>query len=138
MTLIVFWKLTYLLRRKLLTKKHLGLGQETIQLAKALANENRFKILTQLYSEPITFKKLKEVTRLEKSALANNLHKLLDVNLVKKSQHGIYEITEDGKKLLEALQTFVETSRERKLKLQIANTQHQMMKSFLDRHKKEV
>ena len=119
-----------------MTEKRLGLGQETIQLAKALANESRFKILIQLYSEPITFKKLKEVTELEKSALANNLHKLLDVNLVKKSQHGIYEITEDGKKLLEALQTFVETSKERKRKMQIANAQHQMMKSFLERHKK--
>jgi predicted transcriptional regulator len=120
-----------------LTEKRLVLGEETIQLAKALANQSRFKILTQLYSEAITFKKLKQVTELEKSALANNLHKLLDVNLVKKSQHGIYEITEDGRKLLEALQHFVETSNARKRKLQIANTQHQMMKSFLERHKKE-
>jgi predicted transcriptional regulator len=110
------------------------LGKETLQIAKALANENRFKILTQLYTEPITFKKLKEVTDLEKSALANNLHKLLDVDLVKKSQHGIYAITEDGKKLLESLQRFIEKSNERKHKLQIAQTQHQMMKSFLERH----
>jgi predicted transcriptional regulator len=119
-----------------MTEKRLALGEETIQIAKALANESRFKILTKLYSEPITFKKLKDVTQLEKSALANNLHKLLEVNLVKKSQHGIYEITEDGKKLLEALQQFIETSKERKQKLQIAKTQHQMMKSFLERHKK--
>ena len=132
----MFYKLTYLSRKKTLTEKPLALGEETIQIAKALANQSRFKILTQLYSEPITFKKLKDVTLLEKSALANNLHKLLDVNLVKKSQHGIYEITEDGKKLLEALQKFVETSKERKQKLQIAQTQHQMMKSFLERHKK--
>ncbi|MCW4021781.1 MAG: winged helix-turn-helix domain-containing protein [Candidatus Bathyarchaeota archaeon] len=121
----------------MLTEKRLVLGEETIQLAKALANQSRFKILIQLYSEALTFKKLKQVTGLEKSALANNLHKLLDVNLVKKSQHGIYEITEDGKKLLEALQKLVETSKARKSKLQIANTQHQMMKSFLERNKKE-
>lgn len=119
----------------MLTEKRLELEKETLQIAKALANKSRFKILTHVYAEPITFKKLKEVTALEKSALANNLHKLLDVNLVKKSQHGIYAITEDGTKLLDALQNFIETSKERKHKLQVAQTQHQMMKSFLERHK---
>ena len=111
------------------------LGKETLKIAKALANESRFKVLIQLYSEPTTFKNLKEVTELEKSALANNLNKLLDVGLVEKSQHGIYAITEDGKKLLEALEEFVKDSTERKHKLNIANAQRQMMKTFLERHK---
>lgn len=110
------------------------LGKETLKIAKALANENRFKTLTQLYSEPSTFKKLKEVTNLEKSALANNLNKLLDVGLVEKSQHGIYAITEDGEKLLEALEKFIKDSKERKRKTKIANAQRQMMKTFLERH----
>jgi predicted transcriptional regulator len=110
------------------------LGKETLQIAKALANENRFKVLIQLYAEPTTFKNLKEVTELEKSALANNLNKLLDVGLVEKSQHGIYAITEDGKKLLEALEEFIKGSNERKRKLRVANTQRQMMKPFLERH----
>jgi predicted transcriptional regulator len=118
-----------------LTEKRLALGKETLQIAKALSNENRFKVLIQLYSEPTTFKTLKEVTELEKSALANNLNKLLDVGLVEKSQHGIYAITEDGKKLLEALEEFVEESTERKRKLRVANKQRQMMKTFLERHK---
>lgn len=118
-----------------MTDKRLLLGKETVQIAKALANESRFKILTQLYAEPITFKKLKEVTALEKSALANNLNKLLDLGLVEKSQHGIYAITEDGKKLLEALETFIKGSNERKRKFQIAQAQRQMMKPFLERHK---
>ena len=110
------------------------LGKETLKIAKALANESRFKVLIQLYAEPTTFKNLKEVTELEKSALANNLNKLLDVGLVEKSQHGIYAITEDGKKLLEALEEFIEGSNERKRKLKIANAQHQIMKPFLERH----
>jgi predicted transcriptional regulator len=118
-----------------LTDKHLELGKETLKIAKALANENRFKTLTQLYSEPSTFKKLKEITDLEKSALANNLNKLLDVGLVEKSQHGIYAITEDGKRLLEALEEFIKDSNERKRKIKIAQAQHQMMKTFLERHK---
>ena len=110
------------------------LGKETLKIAKALANESRFKVLIQLYAEPTTFKNLKEVTELEKSALANNLNKLLDVGLVEKSQHGIYAITEDGKKLLEALEEFIEGSNERKRRLKIANAQRQIMKPFLERH----
>jgi DNA-binding transcriptional ArsR family regulator len=121
-----------------LTEKRLVLGKETLKIAKALANENRFKVLTQLYAEPITFKNLKEVTGLEKSALANNLNKLLDVGLVEKSQHGIYAITEDGKKILEALDAFIKGSNERKRKLQIANAQRQMMQPFLERHKRNT
>jgi DNA-binding transcriptional ArsR family regulator len=121
-----------------LTEKRLALGKETLQIAKALANPNRFKVLIQVYAEPTTFKHLKEVTELEKSALANNLNKLLDVGLVEKSQHGIYAITEDGKKLLEALEMFIKESTERKLKLKVANAQHQMMKPFLERHKQST
>ncbi len=113
-------------------------GKETLKIVKALANEKRFKILTQLYGEPSTFKTLKEVTELEKSALANNLNKLLGVGLVEKSQHGIYAITEDGKKLLEALKAFIEGSNERKRKFQIAQAQRQMMKPFLERHKRDT
>jgi predicted transcriptional regulator len=121
-----------------LTDNSLLFGKETLTIAKALANESRFKILTYLYVEPLTFKTLKEVTELEKSALANNLNKLLDVGLVGKSQHGIYAITEDGKKLLEALENFIKGSNERKRKFQIAQTQHQMMKPFLERHKRDA
>jgi predicted transcriptional regulator len=117
-----------------LTDKRLVLGKETLKIAKALANEKRFTILTQLYAEPLTFKKLKEVTGLEKSALANNLNKLLDVGLLEKSQHGIYAITEDGKKLLEALEAFIKESNERKRNFKIAQAQRQMMKPFLERH----
>ena len=117
-----------------MTEKRLDLGEDTVNIAKALANESRFKVLIQLYAEPVTFKKLKEVTALEKSALANNLNKLLDVGLVEKSQHGIYAITEDGKKLIESLETFIKGSNERKRKLKIANAQRQMMKPFLERH----
>ena len=119
----------------MLSERRLELGKDTLKIAKALANESRFKVLLQLYAESVTFKKLKEVTTLEKSALANNLNKLLDVGLVEKSQHGIYTITEDGKKLLEALEEFIKDSNERKRKIKIANAQRQMMKTFLERHK---
>lgn len=110
------------------------LGKETVKIAKALANESRFTILTQLYTKPLTFKKLKEVTGLEKSALANNMSKLSDVGLIEKSQHGIYTIASYGKKLLEALETFIKTSNECKRKFKIAQAQHQIMKPFLERH----
>ena len=118
----------------MLNEKHLMLGKEILRIVKALSNESRFVILTQLYNKPLTFKKLKEVTDLAKSALANNLNQLVDVDLIEKSQHGIYAITEDGKKLLEALHAFIEESNERRRKSQIAHTQRQMMKTFLERH----
>ena len=114
------------------------LGKETLKIVKALANENRFKILDQLYVEPLTFKKLKEYIGLEKSALANNLNILLDVDLVEKSQHGIYVITDDGKKLLETLANFIKESNEHKRKFQIAQAQRQMMKPFLERHTRDT
>lgn len=117
-----------------MSEKHLVLGKEMLKIIKALANESRVKILSQLYSESSTFKKLKEITTLEKSALANNLNKLLDVKLAKKSQHGIYVITDDGKKLLKTLDEFIKGLNERKRKFQIAHAQHQMMKPFLERH----
>ena len=118
-----------------MTEKRLVLGKEMLRIVKALANQSRFTLLNKLYAEPLTFQKLKDVTNLEKSALANNLHKLLDVGLVEKTQHGIYAITNDGKKLLESLQQFIEVSNERKRKIEIANAQRQMMKPFLERHK---
>ena len=110
------------------------LNDDALNVAKALANESRLKILTQLYVEPLTFKGLKEITALEKSALANNLSKLLDIGLVEKYQHGIYRITEDGKKLLETLAGFIKESKERKQKDQIEKAQRQMIQPFLERH----
>lgn len=114
------------------------LNDGALNVAKALANESRLKILTQLYVEPLTFKGLKEITALEKSALANNLSKLLDIGLVEKYQHGIYRITEDGKKLLETLAGFIKESRERKRKDQIEQAQRQMIQPFLERHTRDA
>ncbi len=114
------------------------LKKEAIAVAKAIANESRFKILTQLYIEPQTFKNLKEISGLEKSALANNLLILLDIGLVEKHQHGIYKIANDGKKLLETLAAFIKESSDRKHETQIANAQRQMVQSFLERHTRNI
>jgi predicted transcriptional regulator len=110
------------------------LKKEALNVARALANESRFEILTQLYIEPLTFKNLKEITALEKSALANNLAILLDTGLIEKYQHGIYRITADGKKLLETLASFIKESSVRKHDAQIAQAQRQMIQPFLERH----
>jgi predicted transcriptional regulator len=117
-----------------LTDTPIMLNDDALNVAKALANESRLKILTQLYVEPLTFKGLKEITALEKSALANNLSKLLDIGLAEKYQHGIYRITEDGKKLLETFADFIKESKERKRKDQIEQAQRQMIQPFLKRH----
>jgi DNA-binding HxlR family transcriptional regulator len=109
------------------------LSEETLKIVKAIAHESRFRILNQLYFEPITFKNLKDSTGLEKSALSNNLHKLLDVGLVEKYQHGVYRITQDGKKLIEMFEDFIEKSKERKRKEETVQAQRIMMKAFLER-----
>ncbi|NLE06204.1 MAG: winged helix-turn-helix transcriptional regulator [Crenarchaeota archaeon] len=108
--------------------------QNALAVAKALANESRLEILTQLYIKPLTFKNLKEISGLEKSALSNNLLKLLDIGLIEKHQHGFYKITKDGTKLLETLAEFIKESNCRKRETQIANAQRQMVHSFLERH----
>jgi predicted transcriptional regulator len=114
------------------------LKKDAIAVAKAIANESRFEILTQLYIEPQTFKNLKEISGLEKSALSNNLLRLLDIGLIEKHQHGFYRITKDGKKLLETLADFIKESSGRKRETQVANAQRQMVQSFLERHKRNT
>ncbi len=112
--------------------------EEAIAVAKTLANESRFKVLMQLYIEPQTFKNLKEISGLEKSALSNNLLRLTDIGLIEKHQHGFYRITKDGKKLLETLADFIKESSDRQRETQIANAQRQMVQSFLERHKRNT
>jgi hypothetical protein len=84
----------------------------------------------------LSFRKLKESSDLKKSTLAINLSQLLSVGLAKKFQHGIYAIIDDGKKLLEALDNFIKESNQLKHKFQIAHAKLQIMKPFLERHKK--
>jgi DNA-binding HxlR family transcriptional regulator len=109
------------------------MSQEILELIKALAHQRRFTIITQLNTTPLTFKELKKRTALEKSTLANHLHRLLNVGLIEKIQHGVYQITHDGRILLATLETYHKHSKERKRQAQIAETQRLMMKSFLER-----
>jgi len=77
---------------------------KAIQITKALASENRIKILKLIYINPRKFTELKEQLNLPSSSMVNNLNQLINAKLVK---HNIktnqYEITQFGITVLRVL-----------------------------------
>ncbi|MCE5329442.1 hypothetical protein LLG07_03785, partial [bacterium] len=73
---------------------------------------------------------------IKKSALANHLAELKDSNLVEKTHHGTYEISESGKNYIKSIE---KTYRENKViekKVWEAKQREQLSKSFLERKQK--
>ena len=104
-----------------------------ISILKTIAHINRFRILVLLLNGPLTFQTLLEMTDLKKSALANHLTELRDIDLVDKIHHGTYEISEYGKNYLKSIE---ETYRENKViekKVWESKQREQLSKSFLER-----
>lgn len=68
---------------------------------KAIAHPKRLKILNTLNIERLCdFSRLKKITGLSKTALANHLSQLESLKLINRVERGHYEITEDGKNLV--------------------------------------
>jgi DNA-binding HxlR family transcriptional regulator len=68
---------------------------------KAIGHPKRFHLLKFLSLENnCDFSRLKELTELSKTALANHLSQLENLKLIKRVERGQYEITEDGKNLV--------------------------------------
>ncbi|MFW9820650.1 MAG: winged helix-turn-helix domain-containing protein [Candidatus Thorarchaeota archaeon] len=68
---------------------------------KAIAHPKRLNILKFLNLENTSdFSRLKKLTDLSKTALANHLSQLENLKLIKRVERGHYEITEDGKNLV--------------------------------------
>lgn len=68
---------------------------------KAIAHPKRLNILYFLTVESMCdFTRLKKLTELSKTALANHLSQLEKLKLIKRVERGHYEITEDGKNLV--------------------------------------
>ena len=124
-------------------KKPIEVTQNSLQksferistILKAMGQENRLKILIMLLSEPRTFQTLCDETDLKNTALSNHLTKLRAAMLIEKMQHGLYKITEDGLKFLEAIETTYEESKVREIEEKGALQKYQLTETFLHRKK---
>ncbi|MCW4023697.1 MAG: winged helix-turn-helix domain-containing protein [Candidatus Bathyarchaeota archaeon] len=104
---------------------------DILNIAKAIGNEKRLQILITLQTGPKSFDALKHETQLKKTALSNHLAILIEQELIKKPEHGKYQLTEDGKIFLQAIQTAYNKSGRWK-KSQISMQTHQSSAPFID------
>lgn len=108
-------------------------SNDIVSILKKIAHINRFRILILLLNGPLTFQALLEQIDLKKSALANHLTELKDSNLVEKTHHGTYEISENGKNYIQLIE---KTYRENKViekKVWESKQREELSKSFLER-----
>ena len=78
--------------------------EDILSIIKAIANEKRLEVLNFLVMGEQSFDALKKKTRLQKTALANHLNKLIESALIEKPIHGIYKITSDGQLFLTVIE----------------------------------
>jgi len=86
----------------------ISFSDDIVSILKTIAHINRFRILVLLLNGPSTFQMLLEQMDIKKSALANHLAELKDSNLVEKTHHGTYEISENGKNKTNQLKKLTE------------------------------
>ena len=111
----------------------ISFSNDIVSILKTIAHINRFRILVLLLNGPSTFQMLLEQMDIKKSALANHLAELKDSNLVEKTHHGTYEISENGKNYIKSIE---KTYRENKViekNVREAKQREQLSKSFLER-----
>ncbi|MFX1534906.1 MAG: effector binding domain-containing protein [Promethearchaeota archaeon] len=70
------------------------------ELIQALNHPKRIEILALLLDKTMSFKTLLEHTDFQKSALSNHLSVLVDKNLIKKLDRGLYRLTIEGEDLI--------------------------------------
>ncbi|WP_011307293.1 helix-turn-helix transcriptional regulator [Methanosarcina barkeri] len=108
-------------------------SEDIVSILKTIAHINRFRILILLLNGPLTFQTLLEKIDLKKSALANHLTELKDSNLVEKTHHGTYEISENGKNYIKSIEKIYIESKVIEKKVWEAKQREQLSKSFLER-----
>ncbi len=93
---------------------------DILAIIKAVANQNRLKILITLLSGEKSFQTLMSETNLQKTALSNHLSLLFKKNLIEKPDYGKYKITQDGVEFIQAIQTvYYQSDTQRKKELEI-------------------
>jgi len=82
-------------------------------ILESLANERRLLLLTAVSERPQTFKELRIVAELGKTALAHHLGMLVKSGLLEPTGKGHYELSPDGKEFLWGLSAAYASSRKR-------------------------
>lgn len=80
-------------------------NEDMAELIKALAHSKRVLILGALLDGRKSFPELKKVTELSKTALANHIETMLSSYVIKRVDRGSYEITTDGRELINKIAT---------------------------------
>jgi DNA gyrase inhibitor GyrI/DNA-binding transcriptional ArsR family regulator len=98
--------------------------EEISLMLSSIANERRLEILTIIYKTPAEFNAFQKIIRLGKTALSHHLRNLVNNGLIKQSHRGIYEISQDGISMLDAIfEGFGKTLKRKELEaLHKANT----------------
>lgn len=89
-------------------------GEDIVFILNALANQKRLQLVTSLLTEPGTFRELQKVTGLGKTALAHHLGLLVKAGVLNHTGRGHYELSRDGRELLNALGMTYANSRRRR------------------------
>jgi len=111
----------------------ISFSDDIVSILKTIAHINRFTILVLLLNGPSTFQMLLEQMDIKKSALANHLAELKDSNLVEKTHHGTYEISENGKNYIKSIEKIYRENKVIEKKVWEAKQREQLSKSFLER-----
>ena len=106
--------------------------EDIIRILKSLSKDQRLRILIYLLTGEKRFDDLLAEIKLAKTALSNNLSKLLKANLIKKPKIGIYKLTNDGELFLRTIEhAYVSSSLKEKRDTEIGQ-QRKFSKSFVE------
>ncbi len=93
----------------ILIDSHRGIAD----LLRSAAHPTRMKVLALLFQGEHEFSRLMQYGELSKTSLANHLSQLIEKRLVQKTARGKYELTVDGRELLNAAATMYRNSTRR-------------------------
>ena len=85
-------------------------NEDMAELIKALAHSKRLLILGALLDGRKSFPELKKATNLSKTALANHIETMLSSYVIKRVDRGSYELTTDGRELINKIATIYHQS----------------------------
>ena len=106
---------------------------EITQILKVIGNGKRLKILVFLLNKPQSYSSIVKELQLKKTAISNHLSHLLNVNLIKRGEYGIYEITGDGIEFLKGIEQAYHMSPTRQLRKFEELQRRGVSESFLHR-----
>ncbi|MHA1489023.1 MAG: ArsR/SmtB family transcription factor [Promethearchaeota archaeon] len=102
-------------------------------ILKCLGNDKRMMILVILLKGSQLYGSIVEEIDLRKTAVSNHLSQLLEVNLIKKRNYGIYSITGDGIEFIKAIKNAYKKSPTRQRKKFESLQRRGVSPSFLNR-----